>query len=87
MDPRLNTAATSPASPTGHGNAAAPAGQLDARDEPAPAQPETPQPSPPYKERRRSPRYHCSGSAEFQAEGSEVRSWGTLTDSVSTDVT
>jgi PilZ domain len=36
--------------------------------------------SPVFKERRRSPRFHCSGSAEFCAEGSEVRMWGTLTD-------
>lgn len=32
------------------------------------------------KERRRSPRYRCSGSAEFTAEDSQVRMWGTLTD-------
>ncbi len=31
-------------------------------------------------ERRRSPRYRCAGSAEFTAEGSNVRMWGTLTD-------
>lgn len=31
-------------------------------------------------ERRRSPRFRCSGSVEFKAEGSEVRMWGTLTD-------
>ncbi len=80
MDPRLNTAVTSPASPTAYGDAAARAGQLDAGGKPAPALPEKPQPSPPYKERRRSPRYHCSGSVEFQAQGSEVRVWGTLTD-------
>lgn len=33
-----------------------------------------------FKERRRSPRFQCSGSAEFWPEGSEVRMWGTLTD-------
>ncbi len=31
-------------------------------------------------ERRRSPRFHCSGSAEFHVEGSDVRMWGTLSD-------
>lgn len=31
-------------------------------------------------ERRKSVRYPCSGSAEFRAEGSDVRMWGTLTD-------
>jgi PilZ domain-containing protein len=36
--------------------------------------------SPTFRERRRSPRFQCSGSAEFQPEGSEVRMWGTLTD-------
>ena len=36
--------------------------------------------SPSLKERRRSPRFQCSGSAEFWPEGSEVRMWGTLTD-------
>lgn len=36
--------------------------------------------SPGFKERRRSPRFQCSGSAEFRPEGSEVRMWGTLTD-------
>jgi hypothetical protein len=33
-----------------------------------------------FKERRRSPRLPCSGSAEFRPEGSDVRMWGTLTD-------
>lgn len=36
--------------------------------------------SPGFKERRRSPRLQCSGSAEFRPEGSDVRMWGTLTD-------
>jgi hypothetical protein len=31
-------------------------------------------------ERRRSPRYKCEGSAEFRVGGSDVRTWGTLTD-------
>ena len=31
-------------------------------------------------ERRSSPRYKCEGSAEFRAEGSEIRTWGTFTD-------
>jgi hypothetical protein len=31
-------------------------------------------------ERRQSPRYKCEGSAEFRAEGSDVRTWGTFTD-------
>jgi hypothetical protein len=34
----------------------------------------------PGKERRRSPRFRCSGSAEVTTEGSPVRMWGTLTD-------
>jgi hypothetical protein len=33
-----------------------------------------------FKDRRQSPRLRCSGSAEFRAEGSDVRMWGTLTD-------
>jgi len=36
--------------------------------------------SPAFKERRRSPRLKCAGSAEFRPEGSDVRMWGTLTD-------
>lgn len=32
------------------------------------------------KDRRRSPRFRCAGSAEFTAEGGNVRMWGTLTD-------
>jgi len=32
------------------------------------------------QERRRSPRFRCSGSVEFKPEGSEIRMWGTLTD-------
>jgi PilZ domain len=32
------------------------------------------------KERRRSPRYKCAGSAELTQEGGQVRMWGTLTD-------
>ena len=36
--------------------------------------------SPGFKERRRSPRLKCAGSAEFRPEGSDVRMWGTLTD-------
>ena len=31
-------------------------------------------------ERRRSPRFKCAGGAEFTAEDSNVRMWGTLTD-------
>ncbi len=34
----------------------------------------------PEKDRRRSPRFKCAGSAEFTAEDSNVRMWGTLTD-------
>lgn len=40
----------------------------------------TPSGLPAGKERRRSPRFLCSGSAEFRAEGSDVRMWGTLSD-------
>jgi hypothetical protein len=47
-------------------------------DRPAPAEnledPET------AGERRQSPRYKCAGSAQFRAKGSDVRTWGTLTD-------
>jgi hypothetical protein len=39
-----------------------------------------PQNSIPEKDRRRSPRFKCAGSAEFTAEDSNVRMWGTLTD-------
>lgn len=34
----------------------------------------------PGKDRRRSPRFKCAGSAEFTAQDSNVRMWGTLTD-------
>lgn len=40
----------------------------------------TPQTSFTGQERRSSPRFRCAGSAEFKAEGSDVRVWGTLTD-------
>ena len=33
-----------------------------------------------WKERRKSPRLRCSGSAEFRAEDSHARMWGTLSD-------
>lgn len=48
----------------------------------APADPSVPaaEGSPSGKERRRSKRFQCSGSAEFRVEGSEVRMWGTITD-------
>ena len=36
--------------------------------------------SPEGKERRKSPRIRCAGSAEFRAEGNEVRMLGSLTD-------
>jgi hypothetical protein len=39
-----------------------------------------PQNSVPEKDRRRSPRFKCAGSAEFTAEDGNVRMWGTLTD-------
>jgi len=35
---------------------------------------------PGWNERRQSPRYRCSGSAEFRVIGSDVRMWGTVTD-------
>ena len=34
----------------------------------------------PHPDRRRNPRYKCEGSAEFRAEGSDVRTWATVTD-------
>jgi len=36
--------------------------------------------SPSGKDRRRSPRFRCAGSAEVTTEGSQVRLWGTMTD-------
>lgn len=33
-----------------------------------------------WKERRQSPRLRCSGSAEIRTAGSDVRTWGTVTD-------
>jgi len=39
-----------------------------------------PHSSPAQKERRRSPRFLCSGSVEFQTEDTDIRMWGTLTD-------
>jgi PilZ domain len=33
-----------------------------------------------WKDRRQSPRLRCSGSAEFRTAGSDVRTWGTVTD-------
>ena len=35
---------------------------------------------PTASERRRNPRSKCEGSAEFRADGSDVRTWGTFTD-------
>lgn len=37
-------------------------------------------PGPVTKERRRSIRFRCDGSAELRPEGSDVRTWGTLSD-------
>jgi hypothetical protein len=39
-----------------------------------------PRPAPALRERRKTPRYVCSGRVELIAEGTEVRLWGTLTD-------
>jgi hypothetical protein len=33
-----------------------------------------------WKERRKCPRFRCSGTVEFRAESSDDRMWGTLTD-------
>lgn len=53
----------------------------EAATAPESAAPVAAQSTPPDKsERRRSPRYKCEGSAEFRAEGSDVRTWGTFTD-------
>ena len=56
------------------------------RDEHPPGLPE-PETRPPAEpattggsERRQSPRYKCAGSAQFRVQGSDVRTWGTLTD-------
>jgi|SRR5215469_4876734 len=47
-------------------------------------EPETRPPAEPAttggSERRQSPRYKCAGSAQFRVQGSDVRTWGTLTD-------
>ena len=40
----------------------------------------TPQSQEPASERRRNPRYKCEGSAEFRTEGSDIRTWATITD-------
>jgi hypothetical protein len=56
------------------------------RDEHPPGfpEPETRPPAEPAttggSERRQSPRYKCSGSAQFRVQGSDIRTWGTLTD-------
>jgi len=56
------------------------------RDEHPPGfpEPETRPPAEPATteggERRQSPRYKCAGSAQFRLQGSDVRTWGTLTD-------
>jgi hypothetical protein len=36
--------------------------------------------TPAGSERRQSPRYKCAGSAQFRVQGSDIRTWGTLTD-------
>jgi hypothetical protein len=46
----------------------------------APVSPAVAEPAADSKERRQSPRYKCEGSAEFRVDGSDVRTWGTLTD-------
>jgi hypothetical protein len=38
------------------------------------------QSAPDHAERRRNPRYKCEGSAEFRSEGSDIRTWATITD-------
>jgi PilZ domain len=47
-------------------------------------EPETRPPAEPAttggSERRQSPRYKCAGSAQFRVQGSDIRTWGTLTD-------
>jgi hypothetical protein len=41
----------------------------------------TPREDPPASnERRKNPRYKCEGSAQFRVQGSDVSTWGTLTD-------
>jgi hypothetical protein len=56
------------------------------RDEHPPGfpEPETRPPAEPAttagSERRQSPRYKCAGSAQFRVQGSDIRTWGTLTD-------
>ncbi len=45
-----------------------------------PSAPPRTETSPAPAERRQSPRYKCEGSAEFRVDGSDVRTWGTVTD-------
>jgi hypothetical protein len=54
----------------------APPGSANADMAPAPVA----NPVPATEERRRSPRFLCSGSVELQAEDSQVRMWGSLKD-------
>jgi hypothetical protein len=54
--------------------------QETATEQPGPASAVSPSAANSGKERRRSARLRCSGSAEFRTEGSDVRMWGTLSD-------
>ena len=88
MDPHIepqNTVSSPPAQPedradslrrlnaTSGPNPAVPVELLVAEDSPIPD-------CASRRERRRSPRFLCSGSIELQAEGHDVRMWGKLTD-------
>ena len=44
------------------------------------ARPARPQSLPAKIERRRNPRFRCTGSVEFRSAGSDIRMWGTLND-------
>jgi hypothetical protein len=55
--------------------------QNHASDKPVAAAPAVvPQSQPPASERRKSQRFKCEGSAEFRTEGSDIRTWATITD-------
>jgi PilZ domain-containing protein len=55
--------------------------QNNVNDQPAgTASAPTPRSQPPASERRKNQRFKCEGSAEFRSEGSDIRTWATITD-------
>ena len=61
---RIKQLSSEPAEPAGAASPGAPAASVSSSG----------------REQRRSPRFHCAGSAEFRVDGSDVRMWGTLSD-------